>query len=132
MRIEQWDVPSRCNDMTSLFGLMRSGYLGRRGEFRLACGSCAPCVGLRHSGHRGQQTLCVLVAGRGKDVVGNSGLDNLALMKNRDAITNPGDRGKIVGDVKNRHSRAPIQMAKQLEDLGLRDHVERAGSFIRN
>ena len=53
---------------------------------------CFGCgTGLRHSGHRGEQPLGVLVAGSGQNMLGFPRLNNLALMKNRDAIANPCD-----------------------------------------
>src|SRR5579872_74941 len=66
----------------------------------------------------------------GEYLCGCGALDDLALMKNRNAIANPGNGGEIVRNVENRHSDGTVERAKQGENFGLCNHIERAGRLI--
>ena len=69
--------------------------------------------------------------GRGENLFGFAALDNLAFVQDGDALADSGDRWQVVRDVENRHTDLAIQAAKQFQDFGLCDHVERAGRFVR-
>jgi len=81
--LETNDNPGAGNSGSVDYANLRGGGLTRGG---FGCDT-----GLRHSWHRGEQPLGVLVAGSGQNMLGFPRLNDLALMKNRDAVANPGD-----------------------------------------
>src|SRR5216684_8169781 len=84
------------------------------------------------SWHSSYQPLRIFMLRVGEDLIGRSALDDLALVKNGDAIADPRYRGKIMRNVKDGHPSGAIQLAKQGENFGLRNYVERAGGFVGN
>src|ERR1700733_6494590 len=70
--------------------------------------------------------------GMTKYLLGRSALNDRTLVKNGDAVTDARHRGKIVRDVKDGHSYRAIQLAKERENLGLRNHIKRARRLVCN
>ena len=65
-----------------------------------------------------------------EDFVWRARFHDAAFMQYVHAMTDGGDRKKIVRDEEYRRAVAPIQLLKQFEDTGLGDGVERADGFI--
>ena len=53
-------------------------------------------TGLRHSRHCGQQPLRIFVIWDCENLLGIARLYDFALMKNRNSVANPSDRGEVV------------------------------------
>src|SRR5258708_16972257 len=68
--------------------------------------SCACKKELRHCCY---EPLRVLVLRVGEDLFGVTALNDLALVKNRDTVANPGHRSQIVRNIEYRHSGGTVE-----------------------
>src|SRR5229473_4684851 len=84
------------------------------------------------SWHCSYQPLRIFMLRVSEDLIGRSGLDDLALVKDSDAIANSRYRGKIMRNVKDGHPSGAVQLPEESENFGLRNHIERAGGFVGN
>lgn len=72
----------------------------------------------------------VLVAGAGEQLDGGRLLDDPAVAHHDDAVGDVGDDAHVVGDDEDAHAGALLQLAHEVEDLGLHRDVERRGRLV--
>src|SRR5665213_2686357 len=77
-----------------------------------------PRLSWRYSRHRFHKTSRELVLRRVEDFAGRAGFHDAAFVQNLDAMTDGGDRKKIVRDKKNRRAVALIELLKKFENAG--------------
>ena len=70
--------------------------------------------------------------GRGEDLFRRAAFYDLTLMQNGDALADACNRRQIVRDVEDRHPGLAIEAREQLQNLRLRDDVQRTGCLIRD
>ena len=80
--------------------------------------------------HRGEQRPRVLLARLGENLPDRSGLDQLAVMHDDDAVGHLRDHAHVVGDEDERHAEVALQVAHQAEDLRLHGDVEGGGRLV--
>src|SRR5207245_5203217 len=59
-------------------------------------------------------------------------LDNLAVVKNGNAVRKGSDRKQIVGDIQNGNSKFTVERLKELQDFRLSNDIESAGRLVRD
>jgi hypothetical protein len=65
-----------------------------------------------------------------EDVVAGGLLDRLARVHHQHVVGDLGDHPEIMGDHDDRRAELPLQVADQVEDLGLHGDVERGGRLV--
>ena len=63
---------------------------------------------------------------------GRGRLDQLARVEHADAVADLGDDGEVVADVEDGGAHALLEIGHQLEDAGLRGHVEARGGLVHD
>ena len=79
---------------------------------------------------RGNEFARVFVLRRIEDGFGRAAFDDLAFVKNADAVAESGDGEKVMRDIEYGGAQFAIQAREQTQDFGLRDGIEGAGGFI--
>ncbi len=82
--------------------------------------------------HRGEQLPGVRVLGRVEDLLDRARLDDDAVLHHHDAVGEVGDDAHVVRDEDDRRVEARVQVAQQVEDLGLHGDVERRRRLVRD
>ena len=79
---------------------------------------------------RGRESASIRVAGALEDRLDVALLDQLAIAHHRDRVGDLGHHAHVVGDEHHRHAALVLQLADQLEDLGLDRHVQRGRRLV--
>ncbi len=82
------------------------------------------------AGDRAQQCARVRVPRRVEDRIHRPLLDHAAQVHHHHVGGHLGDHAQVVGDQHDRHAVFLLQLAHQLEDLGLRGDVQRGGGLV--
>ncbi len=64
--------------------------------------------------------------------MGRAGLDDAAVVHDRDLVGQGAHHPQVVGDEEVGHVVAALQVAQQFDDLGLDGHVQGAGRFVEH
>ena len=62
--------------------------------------------------------------------LGRAGFDDPAVLHDGDGVGDPADHRQVMGDEQQPHAELPLDVADQVEDLGLDGDVEGGGRFI--
>ena len=65
-----------------------------------------------------------------EDLVDRPGLDDLPVSHDDHLISNLGDHAHVVCDEHHGHAMALLQTFDQVQNLGLRGHVQSSGGFV--
>ena len=78
----------------------------------------------------GEELAGVGVRGAGEDAGGGAGLDDLAVLHDRDAVGDAADDAEVVGDEEHPHALGLLHLGEEVEDAGLDGDVERGGGLV--
>ena len=84
-------------------------------------------IGQRHGG---QQCFRIGMHRRLKDLLHRSGLDDLAHIHHRHSVANMANDTQVMGDEQIGQMQLFLELAEQVEDLGLNGHVERRHRLV--
>jgi hypothetical protein len=79
---------------------------------------------------RRQKVAGIFVLRIGEDFLGRTGLNNLALGHDADAVSDFANDAEVMRDEQHRHAVLFLQSGQKLEDLRLHGHIERRGRLI--
>ena len=108
--------------------MSRSGSRSGASRARWCVISARACGGLVEE--RLEQRLRVLVPGVGEDVGDGAGLDELPAPHHRDPVAEVGDDAEVVRHDQDRHLALALEVAQQIEHLGLDGDVERRRRLV--
>ena len=67
-----------------------------------------------------------------ENLVHRTVFDNLAVVHDNHAVGDFSDHAHVVGDEHHRHAMRLLQPAYQVQNLGLRRHIQRRGRLVSN
>ena len=104
---------------------------GRRSRRRRRSTSTSSSTPRPRCGHRRREAAaCTGAAGSWKICVDGSGLDDDAVLHHHDAVGEVGHHAHVVRDEDDRRVEALVEVAHQIEDLGLNRHVQRRRRLV--
>ena len=80
--------------------------------------------------YRADQHACVVVLRAVENLVHRTVFDNLAVVHDNHAVGDFSDHAHVVGDEHHRHTMRLLQAANQVQNLGLRRHIQRRGWLV--
>lgn len=86
-----------------------------------------------HTRRRGaQQLFRVIMLRIAENLLGGTGLDDLAILHHADPVGNPPHHAQIMGDEEKSHVLLALQLRQQLQNLRLDRHVQRRRRLVRD